>query len=83
MEAIQASKCVIVDRGKQIFEYIHDGFRMDGTRYDRGLRHCVPRNQSAETGKLPPPNLDERLTSPAGGCRPWAEISARVAIGSH
>ena len=58
MEAIQSPKRVSIDGRKQIFEYLHDGCRMDGTRYDHGLRHCMPWNQSTEAGKHPPSNLD-------------------------
>ena len=58
VETIQTPERVTVDRSKQILEYLHDGFRVDGARYNHGLYHRVPQDQSAKAGKRHRPNLD-------------------------
>ena len=51
MEAIQAPQPVTAGRCDQVPTQNDDGFGLDGTRYNHGFRHCVSRDQPAQTGK--------------------------------
>ena len=82
MEAIQAPEPTTVVRGEKVPTNPDDDFRVDGTRYYHGLRHCMSRDKSTQTGKTP--NGFEKkpvsITFLAGGCRLWTEISPQLAF---
>ena len=83
MEATQTPKSITVGRSEILPTKPGDDFRVDGTRYYRGLRRCVSWDQPAQTGEcfvqgLKPPPIGVAFS--VGGCRSWAEIPARLAI---
>ena len=83
MEAIQTPEPITVGGREILSTNPGDDFRVDGTRYYRGLRRCVSWDQPAQTGEcfvqsLKP--LPIGVAFSVGGCRSWAEIPPRLAV---
>ena len=51
VEAVQTPQSVTAGRCDKIFAYPDDGFVLDGTRDNHEFHHCIPRDQSAQTGE--------------------------------